>query len=146
MRRPTPFTAFTPPSDAGMTLFEVMIAAGVTLITIVLAMKAIVSLATTSTVSETQLMAATILSSVLERLPALPLDDLTALNPPTDLSRRSGTAVQITCYDTDGNAYQTPFDPTGITLPNPLPVEVTVTWRDDQGRAYSKSTSTLIRR
>lgn len=73
-------------------------------------------------------------------------DRQTALNPPTDLSRRSGTAVQITCYDTDGNAYQTPFDPTGITLPNPLPVEVTVTWRDDQGRAYSKSTSTLIRR
>ena len=38
MRRPTPFTAFTPPSDAGMTLFEVMIAAGVTLMAIVLAM------------------------------------------------------------------------------------------------------------
>jgi len=73
-----------------MTLFEVMIAAGVTLVAIVLAMGAIVSLASTSTVSETQLMAATILSSVLERLPALPLDDLTALNPPTDLSRRSG--------------------------------------------------------
>ena len=146
MKRLKPPPVLIPPRDAGMTLFEVMIAAGVTLVAIVLAMGSIVSLATTSTVSETQLMAATILSTVLERLHVMPLDELTALNPPTDLSRRSGTAVQITCYDADGNAYQTPFDPTGLNLPNPLPVEVTVTWRDDQGRAYNKSTSTLIGR
>ncbi len=134
------------PQDAGMTLFEVMIAAGVTLVAIVAAMGSIVSIATTSTVSETQMMAATIVSTMLERIGTMPLEDLTALNPPTDLARRSGTTIQVTCYDTSGNPYQTPFDSSGISLPNPLPVEVTVTWRDDQGRTYSKRSSVLVGR
>lgn len=137
-----------PPGNAGMTLFEVMIAAGVTLVAIVAAMGSIVSIATTSTVSETQVMAANIVSSVLERVRIMPLEDLVALTPPTDLAQRSGTAIQITCYDQNGDAYPTPFDPDGlgITLPNPLPVEVTVTWRDNEGRVYTKSSSVLVRR
>jgi len=137
-----------PQADAGMTLFEVMIAAGVTLVAIVVAMGSIVSIATTSTVSETQVMATNIASSVLEQVRTLSLDDLAAFVPPADLTRRDGTAIQITCYDNGGNAHQTPFDPdtVGATFPNPLPVEVTVTWRDDQGRTYSKSSSVLVRR
>ena len=131
-----------------MTLFEVMIAAGVTLVAVVVAMGSIVNLANTSTVNETQVTATNILSSVLERVGTLPLEELTALAPPNELAQRSGTAIQINCFDTGGTAYQTPFDPEalGIALPNPLPVEVTVTWRDDQGRTYTKSSSVLVRR
>ena len=134
--------------EAGVTLFEVMVAAGVTLVAIVAAMGSIVSIASTSTVSETQIMATTIISSVMEQLRTMPTSDVVAFDPPADLARRSGTAIQVTCFDTNGDGHQTPFDPSaaGVTLPSPLPVEVMVTWRDDHGRPYTKRSSALIPR
>jgi Tfp pilus assembly protein PilV len=85
-RTPKPDKLVRRPGSAGMTLFEVMIAAGVTLVAVVVAMGSIISIATTSTVSETQVMATNIVSSVLERVRTMPLDELVALTPPTDLA------------------------------------------------------------
>lgn len=136
------------PDNAGVTLFEVMVAAGVTLVAIVAAMGSVVSIASTSTVSETQIMATNIISSVMEQLRTIPTSDVVAFDPPADLARRTGTAIQVTCFDTNGDGHQTPFDPSaaGVTLPNPLPVEVMVTWRDNHGRPYTKRSSALLPR
>jgi type II secretory pathway pseudopilin PulG len=129
--------------EAGMTLVETMIAAGVTAMGLVLTMGSFVSISTASDVSEEQAVAATMVSSVVEELRSMTYDELLAYQPPTTVDLGAGTAVSVACFDWDGGAHQLPVSPAALAspLPNPMEFQVTVVWWDRMGRPYSMRTT-----
>ena len=136
------------PGQAGMTLLEVMVASGVTAVAFLLALGSVMSIATTSDLTEDRTMAAATLSSVLEELRGLSYEGLLSYIPPSPGDTGDGVYVSIVCFDEAGNMQYLPVDPEYLETPlaNPLPIQVTILWQDNGGRYRSMSSSALIGR
>ncbi len=135
---------------AGMTLVELMIAAGVIAIALVLSLGSIVSISETSALSADQVRAASELASLLEELRQLPFNDLLAHDPLPPVGANPTSEVTAVCFDANGVAHDLPYDssdgPSPGNLPNPLEVQVTVNWRDRMGRDMTMRASSMYLR
>jgi hypothetical protein len=129
-----------------MTLIEITIATAVIMVVFVLAMGTIISVSTTSAVSEDQAMAATQVASVMEELRSMPSEELLSYQPPTAEELPAGTGVDVVCFDGDGNAFELPLTGEAGALPNPTEIQVTVFWQDKMGRTYSTRSSAMFGR
>lgn len=125
--------------QSGMTLVEVMIAAGIVAVAFLLAMESFVSISLASDISEDQAVAVATVSSLLEELRSLSFDELMAYQPPASESLGATTVIGVVCYDAAGAAHTLPLDPATLAtpLPNPLEVEVTVVWRDTKWHPFA---------
>ena len=132
----------------GMTLLEVMIAAGLMAVALVIIMGCIVSISATSELSEDQAMAAATITSVLEELHSSSFDQVMTYQPPSTTELGASAGVTVTCFDGSGNGYGLPLNPATLTspLPNPVEVQVTVVWRDKMGRPCTLRGSTFCGR
>ena len=131
-----------------MTLIEVTIAAAVLAVALVFTMGSIISIAATGRINEDQTVAAAVLSTMHEQFREMSYDELIAYQPPTTSELGATTTVTVVCYDGGGTALALPVSPGSLStpLPNPLEVQVTLTWLDEMGRPFSMRTTALYGR
>ena len=135
-------------TERGMTLLEVTIAATVLCVALVFTMGSIVSIAATSSINEDQAIAAAAISSMLEQFSDMPFEELLAFQSPSTGELGATATVTVQCYDSTGTALALPVNVFTLTnpLPNPLEVQVIVTWFDKMGRPFSKQATALYGR
>ncbi len=134
--------------ECGVTLVELMIAAGVLAVAIVLLLGGLISIGETNAITENQTVASAYLESVVEETQALSYDQLLAYQPPAMTGLGASSTIQVQCMDSAGNPVMLPVDPASLggALPNPTEVQITVVWNDVRGRVFTARTSTLCRR
>jgi prepilin-type N-terminal cleavage/methylation domain-containing protein len=136
------------PSERGMTLLEVTIAATVLCVAMVFTMGSIVSIAATNRINQDQAVAAAAISSMLEEFSEMPFEELMAFEAPSTGDLGATATVTVQCYDASATALALPIDVESLStpLPNPLEVQVIVTWLDEMGRPFSKQATAIYGR
>lgn len=133
----------------GFTLVELMIAAGITLTAIVLAMGALVNIADTTKRSADKASARMNLSSISESIRNMTLNELVDFQAANQGSLGAQESILLQCTLTDGRIIDIPLTEEGLQetdFPNPLQVDVTVTWTDANGRVNTQQATMMVRR
>lgn len=128
----------------GMTLLELMIAAGVMAMAFVFMFGSYAGISTASASSEELAIATAHISTVMEEIRGRPsYAALLAYQPPALTGLGVTETIQVVCLNSAGAAVALPTAPPSPALPNPVEVRVMVTWRDRMGRLFRASCSTL---
>lgn len=132
--------------NAGMTLLELMIAAGIMSTALVMLMGSIMSISATGAAAEDRTIARAHLSGVMEELSTTNFDTLLAYQPPAFDGLMNET-IMVSFTDSEGTIVQVPIDPNDLEAlpPNPVEIQVTVTWNTSAGRANAVRASFLHR-
>jgi len=143
-------------SDAGFTLVELIIASGVVGLSMAMAMGSIMSVATAQRTTEADAMATALVTSVLEEIRGTTsIDDVYTYVAPdiTNLGLGSTAVVSVACVDTANNVIPLPLtaspgaaDIVEPTIPNPVEIQVTIQWMDQEGRRQAVVASSHHRR
>lgn len=133
---------------AGLTLLEIMIAAGIMATAFVLILGSLTSISDTGNSSEARAQANVHLASVLEEIQNISYDELLAYVPPDRPGIGSAQQLEVVCLDSGGSEVTLPSTPDALggPLPNPLEVQVRFSWIDSKGRPASTRLSTLVGR
>lgn len=134
--------------NAGVTLLELMFAAGVLAITLGILFGALVTLNVMGQIAEGRTQASTALAGVLEEVRLLTFDQLIAYIPEPIESAGLDIALLIEVFDADGDPLPLPLAPGGggnpiSSLPNPVEVRATALWSRGGGRIFSSTASTF---
>lgn len=128
--------------DSGFTLLELMFAGGIMAMSMSLLFGSLVGLFVTGGLTESQAIAVTHLSSVTEELNTLSFEQVMAYAPPAFGNLGSAEVVEVRCQDAGGEMLTLPVDAvTAANLPNPLTIQVVVTWQDQRGYTFTKTAS-----
>lgn len=138
----------TTSAEQGMTLIEIMTAAGLISIAFLYILGAVLSVNETRATVQQQGLAVSQLSSVTESLGSMPFSDLLTFTDADIAQLAPDQNLTVECFTADGEAVSFPLaaDVDPDALPNPLEVRVTVTWDGPRGRTMSRSASVLMRR
>ena len=136
------------PDESGLTLLELMFAAGVMALALAFLFGSLITIAVAGGLTENRACAVTHLSSVLEEIRGLGYDELLAYQPPVFNNLAPTETITVECYKGDGTTLQLPVNPDSVTnpLPNPLQVRCTVAWNDPRGHALQQRASQLVYR
>jgi type II secretory pathway pseudopilin PulG len=134
-------------NDAGMTLIELVFAAGVLAVALSTMVGALLTLTVMGEVAEGRARAATALAGVMEQMRGGGIEMLTQTPAPVTIEGQV-MAITMEVTGSDGQPMAVPLS-TDINgkLPNlPVPAEVLVTimWEDTRGRVYSSRSATMI--
>lgn len=142
-------------SDAGFTLIEIMVVAGIFVSAMVVLMGGLVSIMRTSEVSDMRIAANSFNRNVLEtiRMANMERDDLLTYdvnNPAAPvIPGVPGGTVQVWAFDTGGNRFALPVADPAVVADPPNPVEIQVEILVPRGMGvgfeYKFRSSTLIR-
>ena len=137
-----------PIDNAGLSLVELVVAAGVLSIGFTLLAGSLTSIVATGKQTEMRQAALAQTSCVLEELRGMSFDEVVSYEAPDMRGLGDDVAITLECYDASGTAVSLPTDDEDVidALPNPLEVRVTVTWKERAGVYLSKHSSTMIRR
>jgi hypothetical protein len=131
--------------SAGLTLVELMIAAGLLTTALVLVFGSLISVSQTRRLSESRTVAAAHISSVFEELQGVDAKTLLSYSPPTFTGLGAQEQVVIRLFAEDGAVVTLPLGESAPSpeLSDPCEVQVVVTWQD-QERLLSQSASTML--
>jgi type II secretory pathway pseudopilin PulG len=150
-------------SQSGMSLIELMFAAGVVAMALSIIFGSLVSMSIMGRLNVGRTEATAMVASVLEEINTLPFSDVVEYVPPDlkgpgkafELSieaiipaQSDGEAEEEETGASDGTRVPVPLpdDFDSSTLPDPVEIAVTVTWQDDRGHIYRSLSSTLKER
>ena len=135
--------------DAGMTLIELVFAAGVLSVALSTMVGALMTLTVMGDVAEGRTQAMTALASVMERTRAAGPEILTQTPVPVEVDGKT-MAIMLEIIGPNGETMDVPVsldaDGNMPPLPNPLEVQVTIMWEDKRGRVYSTRSTTILGR
>lgn len=133
-------------NDSGVTLLELMLACGVMAVTLSMLFGALVSMNVIGETTRARTEATTALANVLEQVRFTPSTSM--MSTTISLAEGPGTrrAVVLKAADASGNWTTLPSSTSIGTLPNPLEIQATLVWEDENGRVYSASASTKVAR
>lgn len=133
--------------ERGMTLLELMIAAGIMAVGLVAIFGSLLSLTDTSNLSEERSAGMAQVGSLVEDFRTMSYDDMMAYEPPPITGVGAG-AVEVRCYYSDGSYVTLPTDEGSLPepLPNPCQVQLKLKWEDKKGRPMEVSASMWHRR
>jgi len=132
----------------GFTIVELCIAAGIMAVVFLFIMGGIIDVNDSNQVITQRTIAQSQLQSVLEQMRALTIDELAVYTSPAMQGLGAQSTVALSCVDASSAVVTIPLASasSASSLPNPLEVRATVTWRDPQGRLLSHQTATMFRR
>ena len=134
-------------NDAGMTLIELVFAAGVLAVALSTMVGALLTLTVMGDVAEGRTRATTALASVMEQVRATGPQVLTETPAPVECDGQT-MAVMMEVFNDEGEPLSVPLsvDSEGNLpdLPDPMEVRVTVMWEDRRGRLYSSRSTTML--
>lgn len=130
--------------NAGITLLELMFAAGVMAVALSMLFGSLIGINLMGEVAEGRSRASTVMSSVLEEVRASNFNTILEFAP-TPITHPGVTiVVQLEVVDEDGNLTQVPLaEDAEVNFPNPAEIKATVVWTTPRGRAYSMTSSTM---
>ena len=135
-------------SESGMTLIELMFAAGIMAVALSLLFGSLIGLVGVGGMAEDRTTAATHLGTVMEELAAVGGEGLLSYQPPLFQSLGRLETVTVVCYALNGTTpiCQLPLaqGATAPTLPNPVRVQCTIQWTDQKNRQMSVQASKLF--
>jgi prepilin-type N-terminal cleavage/methylation domain-containing protein len=151
-------------NDAGLTLLEVMIASGILAVGMVLLMGSVLSVASTTALTEQRAVSTTYIASVMEELDGRTLEEVLTYWPPQLGQIGPADRIQILAYDTYGYGIPLPLggmsteEPGGDGEPtstfdvsayagmfnSPLQIEVTLQRMDSSGRILTVKSTKFI--
>ena len=137
--------------DAGLTLLELMFATGIAAAALSLLFGSLISISVMGRVNQGRTMAATTLSGVLDEVNTMGYEELLAYIPPEVKGPGVTHLIELACVigsdQEDIQRIPLPlYEGNEVSLPNPLEVEVTLTWQEDSGHTFRMKTSTLAGR
>ena len=147
--------------DAGLTMIELMLATAIAAAALSLLFGSLISISVMGRVNQGRTMAATTLSGVLDEVNTMGYEELLAYIPPEVHGPGVKHLIELACVIGSGEEggggvdyperqyERIPFplpENYGGTLPNPLEVEVTLTWQEDSGHTFQMKASTLVGR
>ena len=140
-------------NDAGMTLIELMIAAGIMTVAFVLLFGSIISISTTGQMTEDRALAAAHMGTITEELRGLGWTEFLAYEPPALEGLGTGAQIDIELTDTSG-ANETVLGVLPTTHsdlatafpPNPIEARITISWLGTRGHELSMSATALFAR
>ncbi len=144
-------------NNAGMTLLELMLAAGIAATALSMVFASLLSIMLVGQVNEQRTYATTSLSSVLEEVQAMPFDEVLEYVAPELCMPGVYYSVELACVvpgeEEGGEAESEPSGglvtlplPYGYEeddLPNPVELQVKINWSDAKGRGYYAKASTM---
>ena len=138
-------------NDAGMTLIELMIAAGIMTVAFVLLFGSIISISGTGQMSEDRALAAAHMGTITEELQGLGWQEFLAYEPPGLQGLGTGAQVDIELIDASG-ANETVLGTLPTTHadlatsfpPNPIEARITISWLDTRRHQLSMSATALF--
>lgn len=137
-------------NEAGMSLVELMLAAGVVATSLSILFGSLISIAIMERINEGRAMAATVMSSVMEELSNASWAELGAYAPPLFQSDLQEVGAVVECYvpaeGTGGEGEAPDESENWVSLPlpeaaelafePPLEMRITVSWRDVSGHMF----------
>ena len=142
-----------------MTLIELMFACGILAMTLSFLFSSLLGISVIGRLSESRTSASTTISSLLEEIQTMSYDDLLAYEAPDIEGPGVAHTVKVECVlpgdslaGTEGgessseeiSTLELPLPETfSGTLPNPLEIRVTLTWREASGHTFRASASTM---
>lgn len=134
--------------DAGFTLLEMMIAAGIMVGGLVLVFASIFSMNELCTLSGERALGMAQLSGLLEDLRASSYDELLTYQPPPINVKLGSPVVEVQAYYDDGSYVYLPIegDVLDPPLPNPCELNVKLSWSDRRNHIVTATASTMYRR
>lgn len=128
----------------GLTLIEVMIAAGILAVAMVMALGSLVSIATTTSLSEDRATAAAVVSSVIEQMRATPSINIRNFEPNEVVGGRIGVEAWVVTPNGDEIALPAESDVPTQNFILPIQVRVRASWVDVGGRELAVESSTIV--
>lgn len=134
-------------SCRGMTLLELMFAAGVLGLALAFLFGSLVTIALASNLTQNRGIAATHVATVMEELHGAGLQQLLTYVPPVFTNLGASEVVQLEAILDNGTVITLPVDPATVgPLPNPLLIRCRVSWIDAQNRPMALEASQLFYR
>ena len=133
----------------GLALLELMFAAGIIALVLSLLFGALLNMSIVGSVSEGQALAVSRVASVSEELQRrTTMTGLLSYVPPSFGGLGVAEQIQVSCFDTTGTKVNLPTteDSLANPIPNPVEVQIAVTWRDTAGHVYTVTGSTKVER
>lgn len=134
----------------GMTLLEVMFAAGILALALSLLFGSLISITLVAQLNEDQSIAKTELASVMDKIKGMPIEKLLIYDPPTPSHPGVKRAVSLVCFDREGAPVNLPLaseDGKVVEmpdLPNPLEVQAVLLWNTPSGHVFQSTATTLV--
>lgn len=135
-------------ATSGVTLIEMVVAIAVITIGFAMLFGSLTSIVAANKITGNRQVALTQLSTVVEELQDASFDELTAYIPPNLTGLGNDVQINVRCVDANGAMQAIPIADANViaNLPNPLTVQVTVTWKEGPGQFLNKQTSIMVRR
>lgn len=125
-------------NDAGVTLIELMFAAGILAMSLSIIFGSLISISVLGNINEQQTQAMSQLSSLVEEISQMQASSLPGYTPPPLTGPGVSQSVTLGIVRADGVVTPMPAAGAGLAgLPNPAHIQVTLNWVDNNGRAYS---------
>ncbi len=134
--------------NAGMTLLEIMFAAGIVAMALAMLFGSLLSLTVVGQVNEGQMAASACMTTLMEEINTLPYESVKAYIPPTSLngpgvSREVALAFVVPKENGTVEYPAIPYTGEDKNLPNPVEVRLTLTWKEENGQVFKMVTSTV---
>lgn len=132
-------------NESGMTLLELMFAAGVLAVTLALFFQSLINITAADELNNERVVARTHATSIFEDLRGRVYAQFLAYTPPTFPNAMRNETVSLLCTQADGTTVSLPAS-ASLVLPNPVTLQCTVTWLDTVGHSMSQTFSQQFRR
>jgi len=129
-------------NSRGFTLLELMFAAGIVGLALVFLFGSLITISLASTLVQNRSVAATHISTVMEELHGLNLQQMLTYTPPAFQNLGLTETVQLEAVQSDGSVLTLPVNPAVVgPLPNPLEIRCRVSWIAAENRPLSLEAS-----
>lgn len=132
----------------GVTLIELCIASGIMAVCFLFLIGGIVDMHGSNEIVAGRTLAQAQLMTVMEQMRAMPFETLMAYSPTPVAGLGDSATISVSVVNSSGQLVSLPITNTAVSsaLPNPLEVRATITWRDSQGRLYTRQLASRYRR
>ncbi len=130
--------------ERGMTLVELMFAAGILAFVLSMVFTSVVSVGLNREIHTEQLLADSIVNEILDQISMVGREQLLTFQPEVNVVPGTNARLTIEAVGSDGNSITIPTNGTNISLPNPVEVRVTLTWQSARGIMITKRGSTYV--
>ncbi|HOV32225.1 MAG TPA: type II secretion system protein [Candidatus Hydrogenedens sp.] len=128
----------------GMTLVELMFAAGILTFVLSMIFTSVISVGVNREIHTQRLQAESAVNDVLDQISRMDASQILSFQPDVVLLPGNSAVLQIEAVVSDGSTINIPSVNGAVTLPNPVEIRVILSWQTDRGYTITKRASTYV--
>lgn len=136
-------------NEEGIMLVELMIAAGILVVALVMVMGSLLSVWQVIAISEQRINVSSEVTTILEEVQSLTFEEILDYDPAPLKGSLTTEYTKLAMFDAEGQEIALPISEELLnleTLPNPVEIKVTVSMHRNNRAPITRSASTLVRR